>query len=494
MRNEPLTTALLRRCGLLLAALAMPFQAAAVPGDILFSDNFERNNLAPWTTTNNSRSGILAGVNVSNSPTRGAYTRRNVVTITSPNIAAAVPSADISFWVRHGSDAFSEYPDANEDLVIEYRRANGSWAQLAIYRGGGVAGQVFNDTFIMPPDALHGALAIRARQTGGSNGNFDWWHLDDVVVTEIAPPGTLAVGACDDFESGLVGNWNVNEISGLAGTSTATAQSPSFAMTLNGGLVDVTSNAIDTSVSSFGDVSMWLRRGSDAFSEYPDAGENLVVEYLDAANNWETLETFTGGGAAGQVFLRNYAIPANGRHPGFRLRFRQTGGSGAPWDFWHIDDVCLNELVLPNLLVTKSVQTVSDPINGSSNPKAIPGAVMLYTIDVSNQGPGTVDNNTLLIEDAVPPNSDLFVGTGGGDPIVFADGAVASGLTYNYAASVSFSNQAGGGPPYSYPPNPGPDGFDPAITGYRVNPGGVMNAASGGNTPSFSVLFRTRVR
>lgn len=477
-----------------MAALAFPLQAIAVPGDILFSDNFERNNLAPWTTTNASRSGILTGGAVSNSPTRGAYTRRNVVTITSPGIAAAVPSADISFWVRHGSDAFSEYPDANEDLVIEYRRTNGSWAQLAIYRGGGVAGQIFNDTFILPPDALHGSLAIRARQTGGSNGNFDWWHIDDIVITEIVPPGTLAIGSCDDFESGLVGNWNVNEVSGLAGTSTATAQSPTFAMTLNGGLVDVSSNAIDTTDTSFGDISMWLRRGSDAFSEFPDPGENLVVEYLNDANAWVTLETFTGGGAAGQVFLRNYPIPANGRHAGFRLRFRQTGGSGAPWDFWHVDDVCLNQLVLPDLLVTKSVQTVSDPINGSSNPKAIPGAVMLYTIDVSNQGPGTVDNNTLLVEDAVPANTDLFVDTGSGDPIVFTEGAVASGLTYSYTANVSFSNQVGGGPPFSYTPNPDADGFDSAVTGYRVNPGGLMNAASGAGTPSFSVLFRTRVR
>jgi hypothetical protein len=494
MRNEPLTTAPFWRCALLSAALALPYQASAVPGDILFSDNFERGNLAPWTTSNASRSGILAGGAVSNSPTRGAYTRRNVVTITSPNIAAAVPSADISFWVRHGSDAFSEYPDDNEDLVVEYRRTDNSWAQLAIYRGGGVAGQIFNDTFILPPDALHGTLAIRARQTGGSNGNFDWWHLDDVVVTEIAPPPVLAVGACDDFESGLVGNWTVNAISGLAGTSAATSQSPTMAMTLNGGVVDVTSGAIDASDPTFGDVSMWVRRGSDTFSEFPDPAEDLVVEYLNDVGGWVALETFTGGGTAGQVFLRTYPIPANGRHAGFRLRFRQTGGSGAPWDFWHVDDVCLNQLVLPDLLVTKSVQTISDPINGGSNPKAIPGAVMLYTINVSNQGPGTVDSNTMLVVDAVPPDSDLFVDTGSGDPIVFADGPVASGLSYNYGANVTFTNQAGGGPPFNYTPSPDGQGFDPAVTGYRVNPGGSMSAASGSDFPAFSVLLRVRVR
>ena len=179
---------------LLWLALALPCPAFAAPGDILFSDNFERANLAPWTTTDAVRSGIVAGGAVSNSPTRGLFTRSQALSVTSPTIAAAVPSADIQLWVRRGSDAFSEYPDGGEDLVIEYRRGNGSWAQIAIYRGGETAGQIYNETFILPPDALHGTLAVRARQTGGSNGNFDWWHVDDIVITEIFPPGALGIG------------------------------------------------------------------------------------------------------------------------------------------------------------------------------------------------------------------------------------------------------------------------------------------------------------
>ena len=145
-----------------------------------------------------------------------------------------------------------------------------------------------------------------------------------------------------------------------------------------------------------------------------------------------------------------------------------TGGSGAGWDFWHADDVCFNQLLLPGLMVTKSVQTVSDPINGGSNPKAIPGAVMSYTIDVSNQGPGLVDNDSLLITDIVPANSELFVDTGAGDPIVFVNGPIASGLAYNFAADVTFSNQPGGGAPFNYAPVPDAQGYDSAVTGYRT--------------------------
>ncbi len=66
--------------------------------------------------------------------------------MTGPGISAAVPGAEVSIWVRRGSDAFSEYSDGGENLVIEYRRADNSWAQLLFYTGGGTAGQIFNDT------------------------------------------------------------------------------------------------------------------------------------------------------------------------------------------------------------------------------------------------------------------------------------------------------------------------------------------------------------
>ncbi len=493
MRNEPLALAPRWRRVLLWLALAVPCSSYAAPGDILFSDNFERAALAPWTTTDAVRSGILTGGQTSNSPNRGLFTRSRPLSVTSPTIAAAVPSADISFWVRRGSDAFSELPDGGEDLVIEYRLSDGSWSQLAIYRGGGTPGEIFNDTFILPPDALHGTLAVRARQTGGSNGNFDWWHFDDIVIQEIAPPNALGIGRCDDFELGLAGNWTVNALSGLAGTSAATSQSPSFAMTLNGGVVEVTSNTVDTSDTSFDDVSMWIRRGADSFSEDTDANEDLVVEYLDDGGSWIALETFAGGGTNGQILLRNYPIPPAGRHAGFRLRFRMVAGSGAPWDFWHVDDVCLNQLTLPDLLVTKSLQTVSDPVNGGSNPKAIPGASVVYTINVSNQGPGVVDDGTMVITEVVPAGSDLFVDTGAGDPVAFTDGPVASGLSYNFAADVTFSSQPSGGPPYTYTPTPDANGYDPLVTGVRINPSGPVNAAAGGGFPSFSIVLNVRV-
>lgn len=493
MATGPRLRSLSRRVTLFAVAAFLPLRAAAVPGDILFSDNFERAALGPWTTTDATVSGILTGPQVSNSPTRGAFTRSQAVTITSPAFGAAVPAAQLSIWIRRGDDAFSEDPDAGEDLVLEYLQSGGGWGQLATYAGSGTPGQIIIDTPTLPADALHGGLSLRLRQVGGSGSNFDWWHIDDVVVTEIAPPPPLTVDSCDDFSGGLGSNWTVNPTTGFAGTSAATFQSPFRSMYTNGGVVEVTSLVIDTTDPGFSDLTMWIQRGSDTFSEDPDGGENLVVEYLDDVGAWIALETFSGAGAAGQVFLRTYNLPPAGRHAGFRLRFRQTGGSGQPWDFWHVDDVCLVRIPVPDLLVSKITQTLSDPFNGGSNPKAIPGATVLYTLGVTNEGDGPVDADTLVITDGIPADGALFVDTGAGDPIVFIDGPIASGLTYAYAADVSFSNQVGGGPPFTYIPVPDAQGFDPAVTGCRINPGGAMNAAAGGNTPSFNIQMRIRV-
>jgi len=58
---------------------------------------------------------------------------------------------------------------------------------------------------------------------------------------------------------------------------------------------------------------------------------------------------------------------------------------------------------------------------------------------------------------------------------------------------VTFSNQAGGGPPYTYVPGPDADGFDAAVRGLRIAPTGSMNASVGGNAPSFNVTLRIRI-
>lgn len=478
---------------MMLVALLAPGVALSAPGDVLFSDNFERANIAPWTTNNSFRSGILTGPDVSNSGTRGLFTRHDPVTTTGPTFNAAVPAAEVSLWVRRGSDAFSEYPDGGEDLVIEYRRADASWGTLVSYPGGGIEGQIFEDTIFLPPDALHANTALRVRQTGGSGFDFDYYHIDDIRVVERSPTGTLVVGGCDEFSAGLATNWVVTSSGGNAGTSSATFQSPNASMFTNGGVVTVTSNAIDTSNPAFDAVSLWVRRGADAFSENPDGIEDFTIEYLDSGNTWQLLETFGGSGTPGEVFLRDYPMPVGARHANFRIRFRQEGGSGVAFDFWHVDDVCLDVRELPSLQVAKVSSTISDPINGTTNPYAIPGAIKAYDLSVTNAGAGAVDVDSLVLTDVIPDDLALFVDTSGGDPITFTDGAVSSTLSLNFSTGVRFSNQPGGGAPFDYVPTPDADGFDATVTGVEIALTGAMAGDAGGGPPAFTIRLLARV-
>ncbi len=156
---------------------------------------------------------------------------------------------------------------------------------------------------------------------------------------------------------------------------------------------------------------------------------------------------------------------------------------------------------VPDLLVLKTSLTIEDPINGTTNPKAIPLATVLYLVDVTNRGIGTVDADSLSISDPVPANMALRVADydgGNPGPVAFVDGATASDLSYSFTSlgsttdDVEFSddNQA----TWTYTPVDSGDGTDPAVTDIRINPTGLMAGSRGAGDPSFQVLFKVVVQ
>ena len=141
--------------------------------------------------------------------------------------------------------------------------------------------------------------------------------------------------------------------------------------------------------------------------------------------------------------------------------------------------------------VTKVSTVISDPVNGTTNPKLIPGAVVQYVITVTNSGPGTVDASSLVITDPIPANVFPFVQ---GTAVTFADGTPASGLSYAYPSNVSWTRTAGGTSGFGVTPTPDANGFDSTITGIRIAPTGTMSAATLTSQPSFSISFRAQIR
>jgi hypothetical protein len=155
----------------------------------------------------------------------------------------------------------------------------------------------------------------------------------------------------------------------------------------------------------------------------------------------------------------------------------------------------------PSLTTILSHPLVSDPSNGTVNPKAIPGAVLVYSLNVSNSSSGYPDSNSVVVVQSVPAQASLFVGNlgaAGSGPVAFVQGSPSSGLAYSYSGLASTTDDlefsSNGGASFGYTPSPDPTGFDPAVTHIRVSPKGLFAGNSGSGSPNFTLSYRIKVK
>jgi uncharacterized repeat protein (TIGR01451 family) len=146
-----------------------------------------------------------------------------------------------------------------------------------------------------------------------------------------------------------------------------------------------------------------------------------------------------------------------------------------------------NRLTTAVLVVEKSSLVISDPVSGTTNPKAIPGAIIEYSISVRNVGNRAVDSSSIVMIDEMPANVAFLTNS----PVTFTNGTPTSGLrTFNAGTMVRFSS-AGTAGPFTYTPV---GTADPAVRAIRIAPTGTMAAAtSATNQPSFIIRFRARI-
>ena len=142
---------------------------------------------------------------------------------------------------------------------------------------------------------------------------------------------------------------------------------------------------------------------------------------------------------------------------------------------------------VPNLLVMKTVSVTSDPVEGTTLAKAIPGANVLYTILVQNNGHGPADSGSLVITDPVPTHTGFFLSAA--TPFGFTDGSTASGLS---APIMTFSNN--GGSTYSYSPACSRPCTDTTITNFKITFTGSMNGKTGATAPSFTITYNVVIQ
>ena len=164
----------------------------------------------------------------------------------------------------------------------------------------------------------------------------------------------------------------------------------------------------------------------------------------------------------------------------------------------------------PSITLSKSVTVLYDPINGTINPKAIPSAELNYSITAKNNGRGYADDGSVVLQDEIPLDAELFIdniacpnrgsGTGLG-PVCFKDGASPneSGLTYDFVSlddvtdHIQFSQD---GSDFTYAPADTGDGYDDSVRFIRIAPIGNLNASDKSITfePEFTFDYQIRLK
>jgi len=162
-------------------------------------------------------------------------------------------------------------------------------------------------------------------------------------------PTDISAGYCEDFESGKPSGWTKTG-DGEFGVSDDTANSSSNSLFLHKQSVQVTTESYDLAPYSSVDLDIWIREGSDSFSENPESGEDLQLQYFTSSGSWQNIQKFEAGGDEGDIFTLTIALTGAALHSNFALRFNKIAGDDGDFDYWHIDDVCLSPYTPPPAL------------------------------------------------------------------------------------------------------------------------------------------------
>jgi uncharacterized repeat protein (TIGR01451 family) len=247
---------------------------------------------------------------------------------------------------------------------------------------------------------------------------------------------------------------------------------------------------------------------SDPFGSF-DITSTLISIQDSQGNvriNQQNMSLLTDSGVATKTFSYAYSLPDDAMIGHWVITV--TSKEGSENEIKHSSQSILKVITQrPNISIAKFVDVFSDPISGvnSANTfsKALPGAILTYTISAQNTGPGIAEDNSIWISDAIPNKTSMLVkdfdDVDGQGPVIEQPTNPNSGLSYQFITldndsdSIEFSNN--NGDDFEYDPMPDSDGVDKNITHFRVNPAGSFQApVAGESTNQFSIKFRVQLQ
>jgi len=233
---------------------------------------------------------------------------------------------------------------------------------------------------------------------------------------------------------------------------------------------------------------------SDPFGSYDISAARLTLtDPLGTVQvSAQPMAFFSDSSAATKIFEYSYTLDTAAEPGSWTIRVDADEGSEGT-----VSDYGMGTLLvakpLPALTVLKSSSVYSDPVNGITAPKAIPGAVVVYTITTTNFGAGSPDTDSMVYSDPIPADTSLFVDNlGQGEPVFFLDTDADSGFTAPPLPFSLFYSSRADCNNFGYTPVSS-GGYDANVCRLRIQMLGTINGSNGTTTPDFSLQFRVRI-
>ncbi len=298
-----------------------------------------------------------------------------------------------------------------------------------------------------------------------------------------AVSGNVTMNNSSTFNAGgstwtIGGNWTRNGGTFNAGTSTVTLNGTGQAITGSTTFNNLTKSvaAADTLTFEAGQTTTIASGGTVTLNGA--SGQLLTLASSTGSSAWNF--NVTSGATKNIDYVSVSWSDASGSHSTQKPITPTNSTDGGNNTDWFGGS--------PTITVTKLSVVISDPVNSTTNPKRIPGAVIEYSISPSNTGDASPDANSTYVTDIIDTGSVKYDVTTG---VSFTDGSTSSALALG---STTYSSTAAPGPyVYDYSPSADGDGCDSNVTSIKVTTTGTFTFG-GSPAPSFTFKYRVRVK
>ncbi len=291
-----------------------------------------------------------------------------------PGNNSVIPPVPSSVLVTGSFRCFIDYPDENGDKQVVNGAQNCTSGE-----------QVFQDMFVGRL-STEGDWQYLVRRPNSS-------RIENIKHAEVSPiDGRLFITG--DYASqpngrtvlnhGFNGTFNgwTRSRTDRTGLQTVLGRQTAYLRWSSAQLTSPTQNLANDSLAR---ISYTVIRGSDAFNEDPDSGEDLNVEYRNASGQWIQIDRLFGNGTPGEVITRGFFdLPQQALHANFAVRFNYFGGSGSDYDYWNIDNVEIRAFGPDRQYLTTVTNTLGDGVDVTFGGfQDVPQGIQINDLEVS---------------------------------------------------------------------------------------------------------------